>query len=154
MCVFACLPTCMYIYQLIDLSTSSSSLISFSTGGTGSMVRDSVRILLDRHLSFPHIRVLYPTAPLRPYTLNGGLLEHVWFDRQVCVCVCFISIYLLQCVYLFIHSFKLGHKFVDVISKTHIFIYFIYLCTFIQSFINLINRFTNSLSSYPPIDTS
>ncbi|KAK3881355.1 hypothetical protein Pcinc_014200 [Petrolisthes cinctipes] len=40
-------------------------------------------MVLGHHLSFPHIRVLYPTAPLRPYTLADGSFEHVWFDRPL-----------------------------------------------------------------------
>lgn len=41
-----------------------------------------VRSILSRDLSFPHIRVLYPTAPLQPYTPLDGQLSNVWFDRE------------------------------------------------------------------------
>ncbi|XP_026857423.2 lysophospholipase-like protein 1 isoform X2 [Electrophorus electricus] len=32
-------------------------------------------------MAFEHIRVIYPTAPARPYTPMHGALSHVWFDR-------------------------------------------------------------------------
>ncbi|RXG53046.1 hypothetical protein Avbf_11977 [Armadillidium vulgare] len=34
----------------------------------------------DEELVFPHLRIHYLTAPLRPYTLNGGFDQNVWFD--------------------------------------------------------------------------
>ncbi|XP_046977471.1 lysophospholipase-like protein 1 isoform X2 [Vanessa cardui] len=37
--------------------------------------------LMAKNFSFPHIKVLYPTAPLQPYTPAGGLMSNVWFDR-------------------------------------------------------------------------
>lgn len=33
-------------------------------------------------MEFPHIKVIYPTAPLQPYTPMGGGLSNVWFDRR------------------------------------------------------------------------
>lgn len=41
-----------------------------------------VRSLMSRDLSFPHLRVIFPTAPLQPYTPLDGALSHVWFDRD------------------------------------------------------------------------
>ncbi|XP_066991703.2 lysophospholipase-like protein 1 isoform X2 [Anabrus simplex] len=32
-------------------------------------------------MSFPQLKVLIPTAPIRPYTPLGGQRSHVWFDR-------------------------------------------------------------------------
>ncbi|XP_066539448.1 lysophospholipase-like protein 1 isoform X2 [Hoplias malabaricus] len=32
-------------------------------------------------MAFEHIRVIFPTAPARPYTPMHGSLSHVWFDR-------------------------------------------------------------------------
>lgn len=37
--------------------------------------------LMARNFTFPHIKILYPTAPLQPYTPAGGLMSNVWFDR-------------------------------------------------------------------------
>lgn len=51
-------------------------------GDTGQGLMEWVRSILSRDLSFPHIRVLYPTAPLQPYTPLDGQLSNVWFDRE------------------------------------------------------------------------
>ncbi|XP_066467800.1 lysophospholipase-like protein 1 isoform X2 [Tiliqua scincoides] len=32
-------------------------------------------------MSFQHVKVIYPTAPARPYTPMRGSLSNVWFDR-------------------------------------------------------------------------
>ncbi|XP_010141949.1 PREDICTED: lysophospholipase-like protein 1 [Buceros rhinoceros silvestris] len=32
-------------------------------------------------MAFQHIKVIYPTAPARPYTPKNGALSTVWFDR-------------------------------------------------------------------------
>lgn len=34
-----------------------------------------------KNFCFPHIKILYPTAPLQPYTPAGGSMSNVWFDR-------------------------------------------------------------------------
>lgn len=54
----------------------------FIEGDTGSNLVEWVRFLLGRDLKFEHIKVVYPTAPLQPYTPNGGNLSNVWFDRS------------------------------------------------------------------------
>lgn len=33
-------------------------------------------------MEFPHIKMVYPTAPVQPYTPLGGALSNVWFDRK------------------------------------------------------------------------
>lgn len=33
-------------------------------------------------MEFPHIKVIYPTAPYQPYTPADGEHSHVWFDRK------------------------------------------------------------------------
>lgn len=50
-----------------------------SQGDTGQGLRAWVRDVTD--LAFTHIRVIYPTAPARPYTPMRGALSNVWFDR-------------------------------------------------------------------------
>ncbi|XP_023941095.2 lysophospholipase-like protein 1 [Bicyclus anynana] len=50
------------------------------SGGTGSNMKEWVDILA-KNFSFPHIRILYPTAPLQPYTPAEGDMSNVWFDR-------------------------------------------------------------------------
>lgn len=56
--------------------------IFYYTGDTGSGVLEWVRFLLGKDMEFPHIKVIFPTAPLQPYTPADGDLSHVWFDRK------------------------------------------------------------------------
>ncbi|XP_013189181.1 lysophospholipase-like protein 1 isoform X2 [Amyelois transitella] len=37
--------------------------------------------IMSKNFTFPHIKVMYPTAPLQPYTPAGGHMSNVWFDR-------------------------------------------------------------------------
>ncbi|CAH2985348.1 unnamed protein product [Chilo suppressalis] len=53
--------------------------LMFSKSGTGENMKEWVRLMVD--FAFPHINVVYPTAPAQPYTPAGGLLSNVWFDR-------------------------------------------------------------------------
>ncbi|KAJ6666922.1 hypothetical protein lerEdw1_018924 [Lerista edwardsae] len=50
-------------------------------GDTGQGIKAYIKEVLNRDLSFQHIKVIYPTAPARPYTPMGGSLSNVWFDR-------------------------------------------------------------------------
>lgn len=50
------------------------------SGSNGADMQEWVR-LMEKNFSFPHINVLYPTAPLQPYTPAGGMMSNVWFDR-------------------------------------------------------------------------
>ncbi|XP_045782251.1 lysophospholipase-like protein 1 [Maniola jurtina] len=50
------------------------------SGATGDHMKEWVH-LLAKNFTFPHIKVLYPTAPLQPYTPAGGQMSNVWFDR-------------------------------------------------------------------------
>ncbi|XP_015593661.1 lysophospholipase-like protein 1 [Cephus cinctus] len=52
------------------------------SGDTGENVRQWVDLLNKRELNFPHIKLMYPTAPSQPYTPNGGEISTVWFDRK------------------------------------------------------------------------
>ena len=45
------------------------------------IARQSLKMVFGKEFSFPHIRLIYPTSPVRPYTLAGGFPQHVWFDR-------------------------------------------------------------------------
>ncbi|KAJ2954310.1 hypothetical protein O0L34_g2562 [Tuta absoluta] len=51
------------------------------SGGNGADMMEWVRLFV-KNFSFPHIKVLYPTAPLQPYTPAGGQMSNVWFDRN------------------------------------------------------------------------
>ncbi|KAB7494708.1 Lysophospholipase-like protein 1 [Armadillidium nasatum] len=58
-----------------------SVIMLHGSGGTGPIARWGIKFALDEELVFPHLRIHYLTAPLRPYTLNGGFNQNVWFDR-------------------------------------------------------------------------
>ncbi|XP_064079864.1 lysophospholipase-like protein 1 isoform X1 [Macrobrachium nipponense] len=60
---------------------TASVIFLHGSGGTGVIARQSLKMILGRDFSFPHIRLIYPTAPVRPYTLAGGIHRNVWFDR-------------------------------------------------------------------------
>lgn len=50
------------------------------SGSSGADMKEWVRIMVS-NFSFPHIKVMYPTAPLQPYSPVGGQMSNVWFDR-------------------------------------------------------------------------
>ncbi|KAK6182263.1 hypothetical protein SNE40_009983 [Patella caerulea] len=63
-------------------STCKGSVIFFhGSGDTGNGIREWLKLVLREEFSFPHLDVIIPTAPERPYSLYGGELSNVWFDR-------------------------------------------------------------------------
>lgn len=59
----------------------SATVIFFhGSGSSGANMKEWVRIM-HKNFSFPYIKVLYPTAPLQPYTPCNGEKSNVWFDR-------------------------------------------------------------------------
>lgn len=52
------------------------------SGGTAEDIKEWVDILNREKLQFPHIKLVYPSAPSQPYTPNGGMVQNVWFDRM------------------------------------------------------------------------
>ncbi|XP_047040979.1 lysophospholipase-like protein 1 [Helicoverpa zea] len=50
------------------------------SGSSGADIKEWVRLMV-ANFSFPHLKVMYPTAPLQPYTPAGGAMSNVWFDR-------------------------------------------------------------------------
>ncbi|BFF91671.1 lysophospholipase-like protein 1 [Drosophila madeirensis] len=64
-------------------SKQSASVIFFhGSGDTGPNALEWVRFLLGRNLEYPHIKVIYPTAPMQKYTPLNGQESNVWFDRR------------------------------------------------------------------------
>ncbi|EFN65616.1 Lysophospholipase-like protein 1 [Camponotus floridanus] len=51
------------------------------SGGTAEDVKEWIDILNREKLQFPHIKLIYPSAPSQPYTPNDGMMQNVWFDR-------------------------------------------------------------------------
>ncbi|XP_053164942.1 lysophospholipase-like protein 1 [Hemicordylus capensis] len=60
---------------------TASVIFLHGSGDTGQGIRAWIKQTLNRDLSFQHIKVIYPTAPARPYTPMRGSLSTVWFDR-------------------------------------------------------------------------
>ncbi|KAK2854700.1 hypothetical protein Q7C36_006569 [Tachysurus vachellii] len=60
---------------------TASVIFLHGSGDTGQGLRAWVRDVLTQDMAFEHIRVIYPTAPARPYTPMQRALSHVWFDR-------------------------------------------------------------------------
>lgn len=61
----------------------SATVIFFhGSGDTGHNLVDWIRYLLGRDFESSHIRFIFPTAPLQPYTPLNGELSNVWFDRR------------------------------------------------------------------------
>ncbi|ESP01609.1 hypothetical protein LOTGIDRAFT_180286 [Lottia gigantea] len=52
------------------------------SGDSGTGIRQWLKMELGEEFSFPHLNVVLPTAPARPYTPAGGALSNVWFDRN------------------------------------------------------------------------
>ncbi|KAI8430789.1 hypothetical protein MSG28_000951 [Choristoneura fumiferana] len=50
------------------------------SGDSGGNMKEWVQIMA-KNFVFPHIKVMFPTAPLQPYSPNGGTMSNVWFDR-------------------------------------------------------------------------
>ncbi|KAK9293977.1 hypothetical protein QLX08_011270 [Tetragonisca angustula] len=63
--------------------THTASLFLFhGSGATGTNFKEWIDILNRQELKFPHIKIIYPTAPLQPYVPLNGMHSHVWFNRQ------------------------------------------------------------------------
>ncbi|XP_042346080.1 lysophospholipase-like protein 1 [Plectropomus leopardus] len=60
----------------------ASVIFLHGSGDTGQGLRAWVRDVMVPDLAFSHIKVIYPTAPARPYTPMQGALSTVWFDRH------------------------------------------------------------------------
>ncbi|NWI09152.1 LYPL1 protein, partial [Crypturellus soui] len=58
-----------------------SNLLLCDAGDTGQGARTWIKQILNQDMTFQHIKVIYPTAPARPYTPMKGALSTVWFDR-------------------------------------------------------------------------
>jgi len=51
------------------------------SGGTAEDLKAWVDLLNRGKLQFPHIKLIYPSAPSQPYTPINGMMQNVWFDR-------------------------------------------------------------------------
>ncbi|OCT79428.1 lysophospholipase-like protein 1 isoform X1 [Xenopus laevis] len=60
---------------------TASVIFLHGSGHSGQGIKSWIREILKQDLAFKHIKVIFPTAPTRPYTLMNGALSSVWFDR-------------------------------------------------------------------------
>ncbi|XP_073484467.1 lysophospholipase-like protein 1 [Aquarana catesbeiana] len=60
---------------------TASVIFLHGSGDSGQGLRSWIREVLKKDLAFKHIKVIFPTAPARPYTPMMGEISNVWFDR-------------------------------------------------------------------------
>ncbi|XP_007521382.2 lysophospholipase-like protein 1 isoform X1 [Erinaceus europaeus] len=60
---------------------SASLIFLHGSGDSGQGLRSWIKQVLNQDLAFQHIKIIYPTAPPRPYTPMKGGISNVWFDR-------------------------------------------------------------------------
>ncbi|XP_006869775.1 PREDICTED: lysophospholipase-like protein 1-like [Chrysochloris asiatica] len=60
---------------------SASLIFLHGSGDSGQGLRKWIKQVLTQDLAFQHIKIIYPTAPSRPYTPLKGGISNVWFDR-------------------------------------------------------------------------
>ncbi|KAG5675037.1 hypothetical protein PVAND_004976 [Polypedilum vanderplanki] len=61
----------------------SATVIFFhGSGDSGNNLLHWIRYLLGRNLEIPHVKFLFPTAPVQSYTPLNGEYSNVWFDRK------------------------------------------------------------------------
>jgi len=61
---------------------SASLIMLHGSGDNGENFKMWGEACLNKEMNFPHIRVIYPNATVRPYTPNNGMPSQVWFDRK------------------------------------------------------------------------
>ncbi|XP_041352716.1 lysophospholipase-like protein 1 [Gigantopelta aegis] len=61
---------------------TGSVIFLHGSGDTGPGIRQWLQSVLGEEFAFPHLRVIFPTAPPRPYSPMGGAVSTVWFDRD------------------------------------------------------------------------
>ncbi|XP_065225558.1 lysophospholipase-like protein 1 isoform X2 [Planococcus citri] len=59
---------------------TASVIFLHGLGGTGKRTKEAV-LFLKRDHKFRHIKMVFPTAPLIPYTPENGNLSRAWFDK-------------------------------------------------------------------------
>ncbi|XP_027790615.2 lysophospholipase-like protein 1 isoform X1 [Marmota flaviventris] len=60
---------------------SASLIFLHGSGDSGQGLRMWIKQVLNQDLAFQHVKIIYPTAPSRPYTPLKGGISNVWFDR-------------------------------------------------------------------------
>lgn len=60
----------------------NSTINKPTIGDTGNNLIEWIKFLLGRNLDVPHVKFIYPTAPVQKYTPLEGEYSNVWFDRK------------------------------------------------------------------------
>ncbi|XP_048736265.1 lysophospholipase-like protein 1 [Ostrea edulis] len=60
---------------------SASVIWLHGSGDTGPGLLEWIKMVWKEDFNFSHIKVIFPSADPMPYTLNGGNLSTVWYDR-------------------------------------------------------------------------
>ncbi|XP_053568482.1 lysophospholipase-like protein 1 [Bombina bombina] len=61
---------------------TASVIFLHGSGDSGQGIKSWIKEILKQDLAFKHVKVIFPTAPARPYTPMRGALSNVWFDRH------------------------------------------------------------------------
>ncbi|XP_076657017.1 lysophospholipase-like protein 1 isoform X2 [Halictus rubicundus] len=71
-------------FNIVKATKKHSATLFFfhGSGSSGDDMKAWIELKLREELQFPHIKIIYPTAPAQPYTPNNGMLSNVWFDRK------------------------------------------------------------------------
>nr|BAE28604.1 unnamed protein product [Mus musculus] len=80
----AAVPSAVHLPRCVVSPTgrhSASLIFLHGSGHSGQGQREWIKHVLNQDLTFQHIKIIYPTAPSRPYTPLKGGLSNVWFDR-------------------------------------------------------------------------
>ncbi|XP_035433031.1 lysophospholipase-like protein 1 [Spodoptera frugiperda] len=70
----------LHLTQSTGQKHTGTVIFFHGSGSSGADIKEWVRLMV-ANFSFPQIKVLYPTAPLQPYSPVGGQMSKVWFDR-------------------------------------------------------------------------
>ncbi|XP_017776368.1 PREDICTED: lysophospholipase-like protein 1 [Nicrophorus vespilloides] len=70
----------MKIIKQTNKVNTASVIFFHGSGDTGPGVLEWMKFLIG-DFSQPHIKFLFPSAPMRPYTPLNGAQSNVWFDR-------------------------------------------------------------------------
>ncbi|XP_041987116.1 lysophospholipase-like protein 1 isoform X1 [Aricia agestis] len=70
----------LYLTKHTGPKHTATVIVFHGSGGNGENMKEWVNLMTKKFV-FPHIKVLYPTAPLQPYTPSNGMMSNVWFDR-------------------------------------------------------------------------
>ncbi|KAK0181712.1 hypothetical protein PV327_003975 [Microctonus hyperodae] len=71
------------IITVQPIKKHSATLILFhGSGDSASGIKEWIDIINREELKFPHVKIIYPTAPSQPYTPLQGMKSNVWFDRN------------------------------------------------------------------------